>query len=94
MIKKEEIEKLADLARITLSSEEVKNLPKEIDIILEYVSLVNNISLDKENEHLGDVYNVMRKDESPHEGGVFTEDLLREAPATEEGYVKVRRILE
>ncbi len=94
MVKKEEIEKLAELARITISPKEVENLPGEIDVILKYVSMVNNISLDKEDKYLGDTYNVMRKDENPHEGGVFTKDLLHEAPATERDYIKVKRILE
>jgi len=94
MIKKEEIEKLADLARITLSSAEVKDLQEEIDVILEYVSEVNDVSADEHKNALGDIYNVMRKDEDPHDGGIFTEDILQEAPALEGQYIKVKRILE
>jgi len=94
MIKKEEIKKLADLSRITLSLEEIESLQGEIDVILEYVSEVNNVPVDNSEKLVGDVFNVTRKDENPHDGGVFTDDLLREVPELEGSLVKVKRILE
>ena len=39
MISKEDIKKLADLARIDIKDEEAENLGKEMDDILEYVCI-------------------------------------------------------
>lgn len=39
------------------------------------------------------VKNVMREDGEPHESGKFTDILLKAAPKTENGYIKVKKIL-
>lgn len=39
------------------------------------------------------VKNVMREDGEPHEPGKFTAILLKAAPKTEDGYIKVKKIL-
>ena len=44
MISKEEIKKLADLARIEIGEEEIENLRGEMDSILEYVGQVKSIA--------------------------------------------------
>lgn len=40
------------------------------------------------------VKNVLREDGVPHESGKFTEALLAQAPKTEKGYIKVKKILQ
>lgn len=89
-----DIEKLAQLARIELSGEEKQALLKDVDEILAFVSQVQEVvTEDRAEERVGDIHNVMRDDAEPHESGVYTEELLEEVPKTEDGYVKVKRIL-
>ncbi len=94
MITPQEIEKLADLARIKITDEEKEQFGKEIDSILAYVTQIKeaNISLDA-TLSVGAVKNVLREDAAPHESGINTEKILKEAPKREGQYVKVKKIL-
>ena len=94
MITLEEIEKLANLSRIAVTSEEKEQLRKDMESILCYVEQVNKVSADLvlEQEELL-LCNVMRSDDSPHESGIFTETLLRAAPQREGNYIRVKKIL-
>ena len=92
MISKEEIEKLAQLARIDISNEEKDSMRTDIESILEYVGQVKNISVEAERE-MPVPRNVMRDDVVTHQSGEFTEDLLALAPAREGNYLKVKKIL-
>jgi aspartyl-tRNA(Asn)/glutamyl-tRNA(Gln) amidotransferase subunit C len=93
MFKKEDVEKLADLARIKLSEGEVSELQKELDTILSYVSEIQGVSVPDKEDFLDDHRNILREDKEPHESGVFTEVLLSQAPNREGDYIKVKKIL-
>ena len=94
MITKEDIQKLAELSRIKLAPEEQEALRTQIDSILGYIDQIKKaakVSVSK--PEVGDLYNVMREDVNPHESGIFTEKILNSAPAREENYLKVKKIL-
>ncbi len=93
MIKKEEIKKLAALARIEVGGGEAAALAKDVEGIIAYVQQVQDISSVNRAAEEGALVNVLRDDETPHESGVFTEALLAGAPAREGGYIKVKKIL-
>lgn len=94
MISVSDIEKLAELARIRVPDAEKEALIKEIDAILAYVEQVRQAAGDKEkSDELGAVRNVLREDAEPHESGIFTEAILREAPSRQDNYIKVKKIL-
>ena len=97
MVTSEEIEKLAALARIELSSEEKEKLRGEVESILSYVSQIQEISEGGEKRAApsfsGVPANVMREDASPHEAGRYTEALLAAAPERKGEYIRVKRIL-
>ena len=90
-----EIEKLANLARIKLSSSEKKGLGKDIESILEYVSGIQKVSspVSDKKPDSSELINVMREDGQPHESGLYTEKILSEVPQREGDYVKVKKIL-
>lgn len=92
-----DIEKLALLARIKLTPKEKNKLQKEFEDILDYISKLKETDIskidDKEIGKTTELENIMRNDENPHEAGEFSEDLLKEAPSVENGYVKVKHIL-
>jgi aspartyl-tRNA(Asn)/glutamyl-tRNA(Gln) amidotransferase subunit C len=92
-MKREDIEQLATLARITLSTAEAESLADDITGILGYVSEINEISAGEEVKKVGVVFNVFREDEPSHEDGAYTEAMLAAAPERDGQYVKVKKIL-
>lgn len=97
MISKEDIKKLADLARIEVTEEEAEKLGGEMDAILEYVKSIQGFHSDEtesKDEVKGELgVNVLREDESPNESGSFSKELIAEFPKKEGDYLKVKKIL-
>lgn len=94
-----DIEKLALLARIKLAPKEKEKLQKEFEAILGYVSKLKEISKEEfppkaDPPWAERIKNIMREDRDYHQPGEFSEDLIKEAPNTEKGYIKVKHILE
>ncbi|HWB33719.1 MAG TPA: Asp-tRNA(Asn)/Glu-tRNA(Gln) amidotransferase subunit GatC [Candidatus Paceibacterota bacterium] len=96
MISKEDVEGLAELARLTLSEEEKAALQKDISNILEYVGQVSSVPL----AATGEVplnHNVTRAD-VPRAAGdalIDKEETLRAAfPKREGAYNVVRKIIQ
>jgi aspartyl-tRNA(Asn)/glutamyl-tRNA(Gln) amidotransferase subunit C len=93
MIKIEELEHLANLARIHLDEDDKKSLIKEFDSILGYVDQLKkvDVSLDAEGR-VGAVKNIMRNDEVNSDDN--RENLLAEAPDRVGDFVAVKKIIE
>lgn len=92
-MKREDIEKLAALSRIDISEQETEELLSEMEAILGYVSEIKEATTEAGVLEAGALCNVMREDKDPHAEGVYTEEILREVPQTQDGYVKVKQIL-
>jgi aspartyl-tRNA(Asn)/glutamyl-tRNA(Gln) amidotransferase subunit C len=93
-MERKDIEHLAKLSRIAVTDEEADALAKDITSILGYISEIEEITGNKEEEKkVGALFNVMREDANPHEPGIYTEDLLNLAPERDGRYVKVKKIL-
>jgi aspartyl-tRNA(Asn)/glutamyl-tRNA(Gln) amidotransferase subunit C len=93
MLKKEDIEHLATLARIAVSEDEKESFALQIDSVLGYVSELNKVvTLEESTPKAGELRNVMREDEAPYAGGEFTAAIIANAPYKEDGYVKVGQI--
>lgn len=89
-----DIQHLAKLSRIKISDEEAGHIKKDIESVLDYVSVVNDITADAGiTKKVGAVYNVFRPDEVKNETGGETETLLAEAPERDGNYLKVKKIL-
>jgi len=96
MVSKEEIKKLAELARIGISDAEAENLRGDMDSILDYVSQVSDVAKGAEGaEEIAkeDLINVMRSDENPTPSGTYSKELIAEFPESERNYLKVKKIL-
>ena len=91
-----EIEKLAKLARINLSSGEKEKLQKEFEAILNYVSALKEADTGDSEKCFPEreTFNVTRLDANFHQAGEFSKDLLEGVPFTENGYVKVKHVFE
>lgn len=93
-MKKEDIEHLATLSRIRLEKDEIEALAKDITDILGYVAVIDEIAASGKGEKkVRELHSVLREDSDPHEPGVYSEDLLKEAPERDRNYIKVKKIL-
>ena len=93
MLKREDIDHLAGLARLALSDEEKDAFPKQLDAVLDYVSEVTRVSTKDEADRAGSLKNVLRDDVDAYSGGEWTKEVLANAPKQENGYIKVEQIM-
>src|SRR5687768_1839336 len=90
----DDVLKLARLARLQLSDEEISRFEKEITSILEYVELLQDLDVSglEPTQQVTGLKSVMR-DDTVKDYGASPEDLLKNAPAKENGHIKVKRML-
>lgn len=88
-----DVEHLAGLARIAVSDSEKEVLRHDLEEILAYVSEIKDVAAELGEPAVGELHNVFRDDEDPHEGGVFSEDLLAAAPKREGNRLFVKKIM-
>lgn len=93
-LSKDDVFKLARLARLQLSDEEITQFQDEISAILGYVEQLQNVDISglKPTTQVTGLKDVMRPDEI-QEYVASPEALLKGVPATEGGHIKVKRIL-
>ena len=89
-----DIEKLAKLSRLSLKDEEKESFLVDFNSILDYVSEVESAPVGKEDIEAGPLCNVMREDNPPHEGALYTERLLHDAPKIKDNFVQVKQVFE
>lgn len=106
MITKETIQHLAKLARIELTPEREEQLASDVSKILAYVDDLKNVNTDDlpEVSQVTGLKNALREDLPAEalakEGSTAEkilatpEEILKTAPATENGFVKVKAIFE
>ncbi len=94
-ITEDEVLVLAKLSRLQFTDDEFRDIAKEIEAILGYVAQLHSVDLKdyKPTYQVTGLKNVMRADE-PFDYSVSPKELLKNAPATQDGYIKVRRVLE
>lgn len=94
-VSSDDVVRLANLARIALSDEEVEKLRGEIESIVKYIDVVQQVPMPEGisgSPHL-DLQNVMRDDGTPHDGGMYTDDMVKQMPNHDGNYLKVKKIL-
>lgn len=93
-MKKEDILHLGKLSRIKISDDEAEKLLGDIDAVLSYVSVIDEITADTGvTKKVGAVYNVFREDVVTVEAHEHTETLLAEAPKRKGQHLAVKKIL-
>ena len=83
---------LAKLARLEVSEEELSKLAKEIPSILSFVDAIQKVSADIVRTDPS-LRNVLRDDTEPHESGIYSDDLLKAAPASRDDQVVVKQVI-
>lgn len=75
-----------------MTEAEQVELLADMQSILGYVEQVESVATTGASEVVGPLRNVMREDGEGHPSGAYTEALIREAPASEAGFVKVTQV--
>ena len=90
----EEVKKLAALARLTISDDDLEKFTSEFDAILAYVGQLEKLDLplDPTDEKLP-LRNVMRVEGDPHTGGKYTEKVAEQFPSREGNALSVKQII-
>ena len=88
-----DIQHLAVLARLDISEAEAQELLNDLKAILIYVDQVTSVTVSGTDVDIPDHRNVARDDDVTNPGGTFTADILANAPSTQDGYLKVNKIL-
>lgn len=91
---RDDVLKLAQLARIDLTDEEVDIFAAEFTEILGYVEQLNTVDVEglKPTSQVTGLTNVTRKDEVK-DYGYKAQDLLKNVPAIDDDLIKVKRMI-
>ena len=92
-INKEEVKKVAQLARLELNMNEINNHAEQLEKILDYIRQLEKIDTNNVpcTTRAIEVINVFRKDEKKNYER--TEELLELGPSREDKYFKVPKIM-
>ena len=91
---REDVLKLAQLSKLTLTEEELDNFINEINSILKYVEHLQSVDTEgiKPTNQVTGLTNIVRNDDV-YDYGVTQEDLLKNLPARQGNSIKVKRVL-
>lgn len=92
MLKTEEVNKLAKLARIELSPDEEQKFATEISAILGFVNQLQNIKVSDESEFQEIRENVLRPDRVIGISSAEQADLINQAPEIQGNLIKTKPV--
>ena len=92
-ISRDEIIHIAKLAMLNLNEQEIDNYTKDMQEILGYAEMINNLDTSNIDETIGatEQKNVFRKDEVIQPQS--REELLQNAPSQDEGMFRIPKVL-
>lgn len=93
MASKDDVAKLAALARLSVSESELETFAKEFDGVLAYVGQINELQVKDLKGEVSRVRNVMREDGTPHESGRYTKQIVEQFPERDDDYLVVKKII-
>lgn len=93
-IGRDEVLRVADLARLDVSEDEVARLTHQLSAILDYVDKLSELDLEAVEPlaHVQDLVNAFREDSL--RSSLPREEVLANAPETEQGCFKVPAVIE
>ncbi|MEA3398279.1 MAG: Asp-tRNA(Asn)/Glu-tRNA(Gln) amidotransferase subunit GatC [Patescibacteria group bacterium] len=94
-LSKQEIQHIADLARLDLSEEEQELYSGQLSDILDYVNQLQEVDTTgvKPTAQVTGLENIMREDKAKDWDAGERRESINQAPDREKGQVKVKRIL-
>jgi aspartyl-tRNA(Asn)/glutamyl-tRNA(Gln) amidotransferase subunit C len=91
---RDDVLKLAQLARLDLSDDEVESFKNELAEILQYVEMLDNVDVNglEPTSQVTGLVNVSR-DDTVKDYGYTATDLLQNVPERQEDLIKVKRMI-
>jgi aspartyl-tRNA(Asn)/glutamyl-tRNA(Gln) amidotransferase subunit C len=88
-ISEQEVKKIAELSRLSLSSDELKKRTEDMNNIIHYMDTLNEIDTDNVEElyNVHDMNNTLRDDS--FEESLDKKDVLKNSPSSNEDYIEV-----
>ena len=88
-ISEQEVKRIAELSRLSLSSEELKKRTQDMNNILNYMDTLNEIDTENVEElyNVNDIKNSLREDN--YEASLDKKDVLANSPSSNSDYVEV-----
>lgn len=96
MIDKDQVKHIAKLARLALDQKEVEEFQEELSSILDYIDQLKELDVSdvEPTSYSVDIKNVFREDEAEDIDPERVRKLRKAFPDEEDGYDKVKSILE
>lgn len=98
-ITKDDIKNLSVLARVDIDNSKVRSLQSDLEKILDFVSKLKSAKTSEVKERSGEtsdvegLVNIVREDENHHESGKYSEELIKQFPEEEKGFIKIKKVL-
>lgn len=89
MVTEHDVQHIAGLADVGIDKEELETFTSRFNAILEYFDTLDTVKGDTAEQ--GDLVNVLREDEV--EPSLSQDDVLKNAPYTEDGFIKAPRVM-
>ena len=88
-VSEKEVEKIASLSRLSLSKEELESHTEDMNNILDYMDLLNEIDTDdvEELDNVHDMHASLRADTA--NSSLSKEDILKNSPSSNGDYIQV-----
>lgn len=109
MITKDDVRKIATLAKIKISEEEEEKMQKDLSAILDYFKMLEEVDTlmieplarmtvwSDGQSHVVDIRNVVREDritdKGQEEGEEIVAKIVKSAPDRDDGFIKVRAVM-
>ena len=93
-ISTEDVKHVAHLARLAVTEEEAEQMRKELDAIITFAEQLNELDTTnvKPTSHVLKMVNVMREDRATE--GLPVEEVVKNAPDQQDGYIRVPSIMD
>jgi aspartyl-tRNA(Asn)/glutamyl-tRNA(Gln) amidotransferase subunit C len=93
MPSRDEIKHIAKLARLDLKEEEIEKLNRDLNLILDYIKLLNEAKEDKEIElSENNFLSSFREDEVKEPDLEEKENIIKNFPDKEEKFIRVKKV--
>jgi aspartyl-tRNA(Asn)/glutamyl-tRNA(Gln) amidotransferase subunit C len=89
MVTEKDVQHIAELADVGISPEELGTFTHQFNAILEYFDILDRVEGSGNTER--DLYNILREDEV--EPSLSQDDVLKNAPFREDGFIKAPRVM-
>lgn len=96
MIPKEEVQRIAKLARIELTEQEIEKMQKELSAVFDYFTVLKEARISRVRKIMkgkNKAENATRQDQVLPQNANLAGDLISAAPSRGDNYIKVKKVL-